>query len=352
MENIKGLTCNSGESKIVHIHPSLQCNLFCKHCYSESSPQLKSSLDLNKLKPFLAFARGEGYNIVSISGGEPFLYRDLEELTAYTKSVGFYNMVVSNGMLLGSEKNKRILQNIDLIAISIDGNKELHDDMRQQNGAFEKMISGVNVLKELGKTFGFIHTITERSWKQLLWIAEFAHGNGARLFQLHPLENFGRARQSFNYSLSQEILYKAYILYHYIKDKYNDAMFVQLDFLHKQHIIDFPSLVNVHFDGEELQEAKQLRNLINTIIIDEKGNILPIAYGFSKEFMLENIYRFNTREEWIEADVFEKFLNNKSGTLYRKYKTAYNYVVNSDNEMINWNELIVEMSNEKTMELV
>ena len=335
MENMKGVTCSSNETKIIHIHPSLQCNLFCKHCYSESSPQLKNSLPLDKLQTFLQYARGEGYNIVSISGGEPFLYKDLYELTLFTKSIGFYNMAVSNGMLLGSARNKKTLENFDLIAISIDGNKDLHDDMRNFPGAFEKMLAGVSILRELNKTFGFIHTITGQSWKQLLWLAEFAKENGAHLLQLHPLENFGRARESFNYSLPQEILYKSYILFHYIRDKYNGEMHVQLDYLHKEHIKEFPALVNI--SAVDTDDPGKLGKLINTIIVDEQGDIVPIAYGFSKRYLLGNIYQFDPSE-----NIFEKFLLDKARDLYSDFQEAYDFVMQHEEEMINWNELIVE----------
>jgi Fe-coproporphyrin III synthase len=348
MNNNKGLPCNSnGVNKIIHIHPSLQCNLFCKHCYSESSPQLKNSLALEKIQPFLEYARLQGYNILSISGGEPFLYRNLYELTSFSKQLGFHNMVVSNGMLLASDRNKKTLENIDLIAISIDGNKELHDDMRNFTGAFDKMLTGVSVLREMNKSYGFIHTITEKSWKQLLWIADFAQQNGARLLQFHPLENFGRAKHSFNYSLSQETMYKSYILYHYIRDKYQEDMFVQLDYIHKQHLKDLPELVSITGGDGLASPLKKLHEFINTIIIEEQGDIVPIAYGFSRDFIIGNLHQFDAAD-----DIFGRFVSTKASVLQAHYQQAYDYVMSNDEEMINWNELIVEISNSRIAEAV
>src|SRR4051794_24869360 len=120
-------------------------------------------------------------------------------------------------MLLKSEKAKRILKNLDLVAISIDGEEAVHDEIRNLPGAFRKMVEGVEILKDLGTSFGFIHTITEQSWQKLFWLSEFAYAKGAKLLQLHPLELTGRAATDFNYLVpSQESLHKVFIIGNYL----------------------------------------------------------------------------------------------------------------------------------------
>ena len=96
--------------RTIQIHPTRKCNLSCLHCYSSSAPHLKNELNINALKKFLPYAFEHGFNNISISGGEPFMYSGLEELLIFSKSLGFQNTVASNGMLLHSEKNKRILK--------------------------------------------------------------------------------------------------------------------------------------------------------------------------------------------------------------------------------------------------
>jgi MoaA/NifB/PqqE/SkfB family radical SAM enzyme len=43
-----------------------------------------------------------GYNAISMQGGEPFMYQSLKELMRFSKSAGYYNSIISNGMLLFS----------------------------------------------------------------------------------------------------------------------------------------------------------------------------------------------------------------------------------------------------------
>src|SRR5829696_3313219 len=87
-------------SKIIQVHASLQCNLFCKHCYSSSAPQFKNGLAVESILRILEEGREVGYNVVSMSGGEPFLYRPLEDLVKASASMGYFNSVTTNGMLL------------------------------------------------------------------------------------------------------------------------------------------------------------------------------------------------------------------------------------------------------------
>lgn len=184
-----------GGSRPVQIHPTLRCNLACKHCYSSSLPSYKTALELSDLKRFLGRAYDEGFNAVSISGGEPFLYADLAELLEFTKKTGFTNALVTNGMLLNTRRAGEVLDLVDVIAVSVDGKPELHNKIRNYDKAYPKMLEGLEVIKSRNMTFGLLHTITNQSWDSLLWLGEFAAAHGAKLLQLHPLEMYGRARE-------------------------------------------------------------------------------------------------------------------------------------------------------------
>ena len=276
----------------IQIHPTRKCNLACLHCYSSSGPEFKEMLDVEALKRFLEYAYQHGFNNISISGGEPFLYTGLEELFKYSRSLGYQNTMASNGMLLQSERNQRILEYVDLIAISLDGPEELHDKIRGQHGAFAKMLKGVDVLKSLNKAFGFIHTVTSESWEKLIWLGEFAHESGAKLFQIHPLEMYGRAKEQLvGMSIDDTLAHRTFILGNYLRSKYADSMVVQLDLLHRDYLEEFPQIVNC-FDRACAAKGR-LSNLLDTIIIEETGRVLPIAYGVASELAIGNVHSFD-----------------------------------------------------------
>lgn len=327
----------AGPFRTIQIHPTRKCNLACLHCYSSSSPQLKEMLDIEALKRFLAYAFEQGFNNISVSGGEPFLYSHLEELFKFSRSLGYQNTMASNGLLLQSERNQRILEYVDLIAISVDGPPGLHDHIRQQAGAYEKMMKGIDVLKRMNKPFGFIHTITPQSWQSLLWLAEMAAEKGAGLLQLHPLEMYGRAANTLSdHYFDDTLAHQAYILCNYLHSKYADKMVVQLDLLHRDYIETFPQIVNAF--GRQCAQKGGLANMLDTIIVEETGRILPVSYGFSNKLAIGNVHSFGD-------DLFERFIAEKIPVIKEIFRETLHKIINDkEADIVNWNELLVNES--------
>src|SRR5687767_7463767 len=85
-------------SRIIHLHPTRLCNLACLHCYSESGPKQKTALALDTIKSVLPLLKEEGYEQISLSGGEPLAYPGLTELILYGRSLGYRVTMISNGL--------------------------------------------------------------------------------------------------------------------------------------------------------------------------------------------------------------------------------------------------------------
>jgi len=329
-------------SKIIQIHPSLNCNLFCKHCYSSSAPGLKDGLHVDILKKLTTDAKELGYNVISMSGGEPFLYRHLYELLSHTETLGYFNSVTSNAMLLQSLSAKKTMRHINLIAVSIDGEEEQHDNIRGLKGAYKKMLEGVAVIKGHIEKFGFIHTVMPDSWKLFPWLTSFAINYGATLLHLHPLEITGRAHQNYyGTSFSAEDLYKIYIAHYYLKSLHEKEIFIQLDLLHKDNIVNNPHFI-FHESSLPDMSAQGFSSIFKELIIDEKGDILPIAHGCSKYFKLGNI----TEAESLQSMV-ERFMETKFEKIRELYSTTYDAIVNNTNqEIVNWSEQVINNSHQ------
>lgn len=323
--------------RTIQIHPTKKCNLTCLHCYSSSGPGYQEALNLADLKSFLAYAFDHGFNNISVSGGEPFLYKDLEELLKFSRSIGYQNTMASNGMLLHSERAKRVLDFVDLIAISVDGPQTLHDKIRNQAGAYDKMCQGLEVLKNMGKPFGIIHTVTPESWNSLIWLGEFAYSSGAKLLQLHPLEMYGRAIDTLaSETIDEDLAHKIFILGHYLVSKYNGQMIVQLDMLHRDYLLAHPQIVS----GFEriCSQSGELADLIDTIVIEESGNITPVSYGFNPSYSIGNISNFS-------ISVFEDFEKQRIPEIKAIFNNTLSKIAdNKAQDIINWNELLIDES--------
>jgi radical SAM protein with 4Fe4S-binding SPASM domain len=88
---------------------------------------------------------------VYITGGEPFLYEQLVPLVNYMKEKGLTVQIVTNGV--GLEKNaETIVDNgWDMICVSFDGPKEVHDKCRGVPGALETATKGIMAIQKLKK---------------------------------------------------------------------------------------------------------------------------------------------------------------------------------------------------------
>lgn len=336
---------NVGGSRVIHFHPSLRCNLKCKHCYSSSSPHGSGAVSIEEIKTFLDYAVSYQYDTLSISGGEPFLYADLASVLKTSRGLGMRNLVASNGTLFKRKRNQEILSLIDVIAISIDGNEQIHDQIRSQPGSFQKMVEGLKILQQHQKPFGLIHTITADSWKQLPWLAEWAYGQGATLLQLHPLEIYGRANSFFkNGTITQEILHRVFIMGSYFRAKYYPKMAIQMDFLHQDHIMAHPETVG-YFGSDYIIDQTTFSKVLSTIIVDEQGDIYPLSYGFSKQYKIGHL-----RELTQGIDIFERFQNVVAQPLYRLLENTYKTITSAEqeDEFFPWTELIVKRSHAAT----
>lgn len=338
--------CGTNRFRIVQVHPTLQCNLKCLHCYSSSGPELKSSLNVEYLKEALAALYEEGFNAVSISGGEPFMYRDLEELFQFTKELGYKNMVVTNAMLLKTARAKRILELTDLAAVSIDGKPDWHNHLRQSPVAFEKMLEGVEIIKEICPNFGFIHTVTPESIDDLFWLGAFTAEKGAKLLQLHPLEMSGRGKNLEAIKLHQDHLLKIYMLGFYLQQMYADQFFVQLDLLHKDIIKEKPDIV-VPKPINTLSNP-DLSDLLKNIIIDETGTILPYTHGFNKAYSIGNLKANADYQQMINS-----FMDRKSEAINDLCSSVLESILKSTSEdVFNWYEKITKRPPEKVASLI
>ncbi len=323
--------------KTIQIHPTRRCNLECLHCYSYSAPNHREMLDIKSLKEFLSFAYDNGFNNIAVSGGEPFLYDHLGELLKWTKELGYNNTMATNGMLLKSQRNQDMLEHIDLLAVSVDGKEEWHDKIRAKNGAFQKMLEGVEILRKHDKNFGFIHTITQESWQDLIWLGEFAYLNGAKLLQLHPLENTGRATETMNFNeVNTDLSYQTYILANYLKSKYIEKMVIQLDLLHREYIDMFPS--SVHGFSRDCYRENDISAIFDNIIIEENGRVLPYSYGFNEAFVIGNVNSFS-------ANIFEKYMAKNTVKIKKLFDTTLEKVLsNKEIDLVNWNEELIRES--------
>ena len=124
-----------------------RCNLNCAHCFKGGAGT--EELPLRVIKKLIDEAVGYGLKRVDYSGGESFLYSQLDELIEYSKQYpdieyGF----ITNGLLVSESMLDKISELPHVyIQISMDGASKTTYERVRGEGTFESFMSALELIK-------------------------------------------------------------------------------------------------------------------------------------------------------------------------------------------------------------
>ncbi|MEY8304658.1 thioether cross-link-forming SCIFF peptide maturase [Anaerosalibacter bizertensis] len=149
-ENINMNNFNYNNENIVKalcLHVAHDCNLRCKYCFASQGDfkgeRLLMPLEVGKKAlEFIVNSSGNRKNLeVDFFGGEPLMnFEVVKDLVAYGRELEknhnkrFRFTITTNGVLLDEDKMEFINENMDNIVLSLDGRKEVNDNMRTTVG--------------------------------------------------------------------------------------------------------------------------------------------------------------------------------------------------------------------------
>ena len=152
-----------------------RCNARCKHCHLHGLKDGK----LASAREYGALSEKLHPVVAQISGGEPLLRKDVEEIIRAIRRPGRAPVIVltTNGLLLTREKLQRLIDaGVDSISLSLDYPDERHDEFRQVKGLFAKISA---LMQELGGSAADVITVScvlqHDNYRDALGIAELAH---------------------------------------------------------------------------------------------------------------------------------------------------------------------------------
>jgi len=130
---------------VVHAHSA--CNCRCLMCDIWKIREAKS-FGVRDLRPQLESIRRLGVRWIVFSGGEPLLNADLPEVCAMLRAEGIHLTLLSTGLLL-KKQARSIAASFDDVIVSLDGPRQIHDQIRRVDGAFDSINEGVAALRQL-----------------------------------------------------------------------------------------------------------------------------------------------------------------------------------------------------------
>jgi radical SAM protein with 4Fe4S-binding SPASM domain len=198
-----------------------RCNLNCLHCHQDSSPT-SSAQELTTSQAFRVIDNmsDAGVAILTFSGGEPLLRKDLCAAVKRATDLGMLCTVASNGTLMTRETSAKLAEaGVRRVEIGLDGaTADTHDFLRNKPGSFEATVKGIKNCSDLGfDEVAATMTLHSKNVDELEETMKLAEKLGATRFYLNRLIPAGRGKDACYLDVtpeekirSLEILYKKF----------------------------------------------------------------------------------------------------------------------------------------------
>ncbi len=289
-----------------------RCNLHCVHCRSSSELEVAEHPDFTTEEGFriiddiASFAKP----VVVLSGGEPLLRSDWSEFARYGTERGLRMCLATNGTLVTPETCEKIkASGIRMVSLSLDGSSaEIHDNFRNQPGAFDGTIQAARLFKEHGIDFLINSSFTKRNQDDIVNVYRLAKELGATAWYMFMIVPTGRGEEIMAELISPED-YEEILKWHYEMEKRERDILVRPTCAPHYYRI---RLQMAKEQGERV-EARTLKfstggskgclagQLISLIDVD--GNVLPCSYF---PLAAGNIRQNSMKEIWENSTLFKE----------------------------------------------
>lgn len=286
-----------------YVHLLNRCNLSCLGCYSMNDAR-NQEVDASTEKWKLAFSRlsQAGVSSIVISGGEPLLRKDIEELVGFAKKdAGIENItLITNGTI--AYPFQKLKGYVDTIAVSVDGYDEMHPTFIRNTGIFDKIIDTITAIRNLEMDVVIVPTIHAKNFNAMKKYDELAEKLQVQI--------------SFSIlSVGCNPVFDEYVL--------KDTELSEI----AQSIISLNADVeDVSSSGEGLCAMRSCGMAQNMISVDSKGNVYPCHILHDESLLLGNIFETDLSVENLNQDVLQKCQNANIDNIEGCKECEYRYI--------------------------
>ncbi len=174
-----------------------RCNYNCSHCLLAGN---RPDLDSEVAKAFLdEIAAWElvGIDAIQLAGGEVVLHPDFHSICVYVKDRGFVPTFISNGKSVVDCDPGWLREIRPDVTLSLDGDPEFHDLLRNVRGAFDTVQRSVEALHSSDCQVSIICSLCKRNLPLVDYVVAFCVENRVREVRFQPIVPLGRATKSF-----------------------------------------------------------------------------------------------------------------------------------------------------------
>lgn len=144
-----------GESvAVIQLQYDYRCNMHCEHCSISGfrKPHDRRGMDPAAVKDLCDQADAYGLAQIDLTGGEPLIFPDLDEVIAAIGPERFYLMVDTNGWEMTPDKAKHLKSlGVDKVQVGLDNfYPEAHDAFRKKPGSHARALAALDAVANAG----------------------------------------------------------------------------------------------------------------------------------------------------------------------------------------------------------
>jgi MoaA/NifB/PqqE/SkfB family radical SAM enzyme len=157
---------------VVILMPHSACNCRCVMCDIWKDNKNLKQLTEHDISGLLTSLKKFGTKQVVMSGGEALLNQNFFGLCEILKKAGIKVTLLTTGLSIKSQA-ENLLKWVNDIIVSLDGDQQLHDVIRNIPGAFHKLKDGVQYIQSLNPKYRItartvIHRLNFRNWPAII----------------------------------------------------------------------------------------------------------------------------------------------------------------------------------------
>jgi radical SAM protein with 4Fe4S-binding SPASM domain len=201
------LTKKNGPLLIVPWRCTFACDSNCVHCTSAGKTALPDEVNTENAKHIVDEVSEFGASFFGVTGGDPFLRKDLFEVLDYATSKGLNTSIITDGRLLTEEAIQKIIKNKTKISVSIDGGPETNKVIRGE-GAYEAAVKAIErfqregLLNVLVYTFANKGDVTNVNEEDMVHVLDLANKFGARWVVFHGMIPYSNSPECLQVDLT------------------------------------------------------------------------------------------------------------------------------------------------------
>ncbi|MDI6841024.1 MAG: radical SAM protein [bacterium] len=287
----------------VHFNLTNACNLRCIHCLMVGQSS-KDELTTKEVKNILDQLADLGCFELTFSGGEPLLRDDFVDILEYSFKKGFYVFLLTNGTLLTNQIVDRFNSYPIEVQVSLEGSRaEIHDKIVGVNGAFKRIMEGIDMLNKKGIKWWAAQSIIKENFDDIDDFQCLAEKLGIRVYAI-PL-----ILPALNRDLSPT--------YHRLSDDELQALFakVPLPPYLKDDTLPMGKEARLNFKSRVRLATRHY------CVIDSHGKVYPSLYHFWTP-EAGDLRKQALSDIWLNSNIFH-WMRNLEISAFKCYSCKF-----------------------------